>query len=727
MDGVVDVYTIDDIDESGVPGTLIAGNVVPQVEAHEPERPLLARDKVHFQGEPIAVVVAEERYLAHSAVDEIDVDYDALDTVVDPVASLEDDDAPTLHDDVEGNVAFQWGFGEEDTMTEVFEGADHTVEVDLVNQRLMPNPMEPRAALSRYKASDSKLRVDFTSQMPHNHRPLFAAALGLPEHKIHLHAPEVGGGFGTKAVLYPAELLSAWCSMQLNRPVKWTSTRTEGYQTDAQGRGHTTHAELAVDDDGTVQGLSVDTTVDMGAYMSTHGSLVPTGYYGPMLSGNYTIPAISCWVTGVYTNTSPVDAYRGAGRPEATYVVERLMDIAARELDLDPVEIRRRNFIAEEEFPYQTATGMFYDSGDYETNLDKTLELADYEALRERQSEASENGTLLGIGVSAMVENAGAAPAEASVAPGPMGTFIESSQVRVNPGGTVTAYVGTSDHGQGNHTAFSQIISDELGVPVDDIEIIDGDTEHVPDGSGTMGSHSAPVGGAAVKVSSDKVFEKAQRIAAHHLEASAEDLEFDDGEFHVTGAPEAAMTFAEIAHQAHQGHDLPEDMEPGLEATSFFDPENFTFSFGTHLAVVEVDPETGHVDFERYVTVDDCGVQINPQIVEGQVHGGVAQGIGQALYEGAEYDDNGNLIAGSMQDYTVPKATQVPKMEVDSTYTPSPHNPLGVKGMGEAPTIGSTPAVVAAVCDALDVDHLDMPLTEEKVWRALQDGDGGDV
>jgi carbon-monoxide dehydrogenase large subunit len=725
IDGVIDVFTIEDIDESGVPGTLIAGNVVPQVESHQPERPLLARDKVTYQGEPVAIVLAEDRYLAHSAVDKIEVRYNEIDAVVDPEEAVEKEEVPELHDDVDDNIAFQWGFGDEDQMDDIFEAADNIVDIDLVNQRVMPTPMEPRAALSRYKASDSKLRVDFSTQMPHNHRPLFAEALGLDEHKIHINAPDVGGGFGTKAVLYPSEILTSWCSMELNRPVKWTSTRTEGYETDAQGRGHHTHAELAVDDDGAVQGLRVNTTADMGAYMSTHQSTVPTAYYGTMLSGNYTIPAISCWVTGVYTNTSPVDAYRGAGRPEATYVVERLMDVAADTLDMDPTEIRRRNFIPENEFPYQSATGMVYDSGDYETNLQKALNIAEYDKLRNRQKQ--DDDTLVGVGVACMVENAGAGPSEATITPGPIGSFTESGQIRVNPGGTITAYVGTSDHGQGSHTAYSQIISDELGVPVDDIEIVDGDTESVPEGSGTMGSHSAAVGGGAVKSGSEKVFEKAQRIAAHQLEADENDIEFEDGEFQIAGAPEASMTFQEVAHQAHQGHQLPEGMEPGLEASSFFDPDNFTFTFGTHIAIVEVDPETGSVEFDRYISVEDCGVQINPQIVEGQVHGGVAQGIGQALYEGVNYDENGNLINESMQDYAIPRASDIPKMESESTCTPAPHHPMGVKGMGETPTIGSTPAVVSAVCDAIGVDHLDMPLTEEKIWRTLHEDTGGDA
>ncbi|WP_255197637.1 xanthine dehydrogenase family protein molybdopterin-binding subunit [Halorarius litoreus] len=726
MDGVIAVITQADIDASDAKGTMAEMNIAPGIELPEVERPLMARDRVYYAGEALATVIAEDRYTAHQAADRVEVEYDRLDAVVDPFESLEDDSV-TIHDEAPDNTAYYWGFGDEDAMDEIFEAADNTVELEMVNQRLVANSMEPRAALAQYKASENKLRVDFTSQMPHNHRTVFTDTLNMPEHKIHLNAPDVGGGFGMKAAAYPDELITAWAAKELKRPVKWVSTRTEAYQTDTPGRGHHIDCSMAVDDDGSVQGLRVDSKVDLGGYVSSFASAGPTGYFAPMLSMNYKIPAIEAWVTGVFTNKTPVDAYRGAGRPEACYVVERLMDKAAREIGMDRTEIRRKNFIKEDEFPYEVATGLVYDSGNYDDNLDKALDIVDYESFKERQEAAREEGRYLGIGIGCFVENAGPAPAEASVTTGTMGTFTASGQIRVNPGGTITAYAGTADHGQGNMTSFTQIISDELGVPFDSIEIMDGDTEYTPDGSGTMGSHSAPVGGSAIKKSAEKVVDKARKIVAHQLEAAEEDIVQEEGEFHVAGAPDRSMTFQEVAHEAHQGHQLPDDMEPGLEASAFYDPVNFTFAFGTHIAIVEVDPDTGEVDFERYVAVDDCGVQINPKLVAGQVMGGAAQGIGQALYEGEQYNENGTLETASMQDYAVPRANHIPEMELDETVTPSPHNPMGVKGVAESATIGSTPAVVNAVLDALEpwgIDHLEMPLDNETVWSAINEADG---
>lgn len=723
MDDVVAVYTQADIDASDAKGAIETLGAAPGIELPDVERPFMARDRVVYQGEPIATVLAEDRYTASEAADRIDVSYDRQEAVTDPLESLESDTEP-VHEEAPDNQAYEWGYGDEEAMEAAFEEAEHTIDIELVNQRLVANAMEPRGALAQYNAGDDKIHVQFGSQMPDNHRPVFADALSLPENKLHIHTPEMGGGFGMKAEVYPEELIACWCSKEERRPVKWISTRTEGFQSDALGRGHTTTAELAVDDEGVAQALRVDTTVDLGGYVSSHAATGPTGYYGTMVSGNYSIPLIDVTVTGAFTHKTPKGAYRGAGRPEACYVIERLMELAAEELDLDPVEIRRRNFIKEDEFPYEAATGQVYDSGAYEKNLEKALEAIGYDEFRERQEKAREEGRYLGIGIGCMVENAGAAPAEASVMPGMMSTFTESCQVRVNRGGTVTAYAGTADHGQGNYTAFAQIIADELGIPFEDIDIVDGDTESAPDGSGTMGSHSAPVGGSAVLKSSQKVFEKAREIAAHQLEASEDDIEYNDGEFAIAGAPERSMTFKEVAYQAHQGHDLPEDMEPGLEASSWYDPVNFTFAFGTHVATVEVDPDTGEVEFDRYVAVDDCGVQINPKLVEGQIHGGTAQGIGQALYEGVEYDENGQLLTGSLQDYVVPKANQVPEIETEETVTPSPHNPMGVKGVGESATLGSTPATVHAVLDALEpfgVEHIDMPLTNEKIWQHIQD------
>jgi carbon-monoxide dehydrogenase large subunit len=509
--------------------------------------------------------------------------------------------------------------------------------------------------------------------------------------------------------------------------VKWIATRTETYLTDALGRGHETHGKMALDEDGNILGLSVDTKANIGAYLSTFGPAIPTYFYAPLLSGQYEIPAIHAEVTGAFTNVPPVDAYRGAGRPEASYLIERLVRVAADEMDMDPAGFRRQNFVPAEAFPYETPVAMTYDSGEYEKTLDRALELLDYEAFRERQAQAREEGRYLGVGLSAYVEACGAAPSEIAGQLGAQAGLWESSLVRFQPSGTVSVYVGTSGHGQGHDTTFAQIVANELGVDYDDVEIVEGDTNEIPQGMGTYGSRSAAVGGSAIVKSTQKVVEKGKAIAAHQLEASEDDIEFEDGEFHVAGAPDRAMHITDVAEASYLAHDLPEGMEPGLEATSFYDPDNFVFPFGMHAAVVEVDPDTGEIEFENYVAVDDVGPQINPKIVEGQIHGGIAQGIGQALYEEAEFDDNGQLLTGSMQDYVVPKADHVPHIETDSTVTESPHNPLGVKGVGEAGTIAAPQAVVNAVCDALepfDVDHIDMPLKNEKVWRAIHENGG---
>ncbi|WP_264556144.1 xanthine dehydrogenase family protein molybdopterin-binding subunit [Halocatena marina] len=729
MDGVIAVYTAEDIEETGTPGDLPVGWLLPNLKT--PSHPILAKDRVRYQGDGVAVVVAEERYVAQDALDRIDVEYDRLDAVVDPKAAV-DESAPQVHEwedsDVQSNQAFDWEIGDGDATDEAFENAAHTVSVDLENQRLIPNAMEPRATVAEYKPGTEELEVFMTSQNPHLHRQLMSAVLGVPEHKIRVVAPEVGGGFGSKIHHYPDEALTSWCSMQLKRPVKWQATRSETYLTDAHGRDHITHGELAMDEDGTIIGMRVKTYAGMGAYLSTFAPAVPTYLYGTLLSGQYDIPAIHCNVIGAFTNGAPVDAYRGAGRPEAIYVVERLVTLGAREMGMDPAEFRRQNFVPSDGFPHETPVAVVYDSGDYEPALDKALEMVDYEALRERQAELREDGRYLGIGFSSYIEACGLAPSELAGQLGAQAGLWESGLVRVHPTGKVTAFSGTSGHGQGHETTYAQIVSDELGIPYDDIEIVEGDTDEIPQGMGTYGSRSAAVGGSALVTSSQKVVEKARKIAAHLLETGEEDIEFENGEFSVTGAPERSMTIQEVAQQAYLAHNMPEGVEPGLEETSFYDPDNFTFPFGTHVAVVEVDPESGEIEFEQYAAVDDVGNQINPKIVEGQVHGGIAQGIGQALYEQAVYDDNGTLVSGSMQDYAVPKAEHIPHMDTDDTVTPSPHNPLGVKGVGEAGTIAAPQAVVNAVTDALSpfgVDHIDMPITEEKVWRAVNESEEG--
>lgn len=684
----------------------------PTMSVHDgpnvPERPLLARDRVRYTGEAIAVVVAEDRYTANDAVDRIEVEYDRLDAVVDAPGALEDG-APELHKEAPGNLAFVWEVGDESATSDAFNEAPNTVSLDLVNRRLAPNSLEPRGVVADYDAIEETLAVHVSTQAPHDHRQLFANVLGLPEQKVRVEAPAVGGGFGIKNKYFAGELLAGWAAVRLGRPVKWTATRTEAFRTDTHGRGHHTTAELAFDDDGTIVGLRADSVADLGAYLSKVGAFIPTANYATLLSGQYTIPAVHARVTGVYTNAAPTDAYRGGGRPEACYVVERLVQRAAAELDIDPAEFRRRNYIQPDDFPYESPVDAVYDSGDYEPALDRALELADYDAYRRRQSELRESGRYVGIGIGSLVESAGTAQAE-------------SGLVRFHPSGTVSAYVGTFDTGQGHATSFAQILADELGVPYEDIEVVDGNTEEIPAGTGTFGSRSAIAGGNALAKSAQKVIESARPIAAHHLESGVEDIEFSAGAFHVAGAPDRSISIQEVARRAYAG-EVPDGSEWGLEATTFIDPVT-TYPFGTHVAVVEVDPETGDIDLLRYAAVDDCGEQLNPMIVEGQVIGGVAQGLGQARLEGVEYDDNGNLVSGSFQDYAMPRAHDIPDLLTDHTVTPSPRNDLGVKGTGEAGTIAAPPAFVNAVVDALaplGVEHLDMPLTDEAVWRAMQD------
>ncbi|MFB6169750.1 MAG: xanthine dehydrogenase family protein molybdopterin-binding subunit [Haloarculaceae archaeon] len=714
-EGVLGVYTAADVAASGVPGELGTGGG-PDVEA--PRRPMLVGEdeRARYQGDPVAAVVATDRYTARDAVDDIEVSYERLDTVVDTERAL-DDDAPRLHDDVApDNVAFTWENGDREATEAAFAEADQVVDLELRNNRVLPTPIEPRGVVATYAPNRDRLTVELSNQNPHAVQQRMATALGISPAKVRVRTPEVGGAFGAKLQPYSGYALSAWASMQLGRPVKWQSTRTEECASAVHARDHTTRSELALDSEGNVLGLRMRTTANVGGYLTRGGWLVPTLSYGRMVTGQYDFPALHLEVTGVYTNTAPVSAYRGAGRPEAIYHIERLMDTAARERGEDPVAFRRRNFVRPDQFPYESVNGHTYDSGDYEKTLDAALEAVDDEAFRERQAAAREEGRYLGLGVSCYVEACGSAPGN-----------VESGLVRVRPSGDVIAYTGTAENGQGHKTSFAQIVSDRLGVNYDDVEVVEGDTEEVPEGNGTAGSRSAPVGGSAISESAEKVREKARTIAAHKLEVAVDDVAFDAGagEFHLAGAPDRAVTFREVAQAAYRG-DVPDGVEPGLEATTYFDPENYTFPFGTHVAVVEVDPDTGEIDFERYVAVDDVGEQINPKIVEGQVHGGIVQGLGQALQEEAVYDDTGTLMTGSLQDYAMPRANQMPAIEQQSTVTPCPHNPLGVKGVGEAGTIAAPPALVNAVVDALSplgVDHLDMPLSAETVWRAIEDAE----
>jgi len=725
--GVLAVYTAADLAAAGLPGVVPTAWLLPDIKT--PEHPILAKDRVRHVGDGVAVVVAESRAAARDAADLVLVDYDPLDAVVDPKKATADG-APQLFDEAPNNIAFDWNLGDEAKTEAAFQSAAHKVEVDLRNNRLIPHAIEPRACLASFEAATGELTLRMTSQNPHVHRLLMCiASLGLPEHKIRVITPEVGGGFGSKIHHYPDEAITAFCAMQLKRPVKWIATRSETNLTDAHGRDHVSKAELALDSGGRITGLRVHTWAAMGAYLSTFAPAVPTYLYGTLLSGQYDIPAIYVRVWGTFTNTTPVDAYRGAGRPEATYVVERLMDLGAQEVGMDPAAFRRLNFVPNDQFPYPTQVALEYDSGNYGGAMDRALEIADYEALRAQQAERrTKGGKLLGIGFSSFIEACGLAPSQVAGALGAQAGLWESAKIRVHPTGTVTVYTGSSSHGQGHHTTFAQIVADRLGCGVEQVEVIHGDTAQVQFGMGTYGSRSAAVGGSAIATAVDKAIVKAKKIAAHLLEAAEEDIVFEDGQFHVQGVPSKTQAWGDVVLQAYLAHNLPEDMEPGLETTSFYNPANFTFPFGTHIAVVEVDPETGEVEIQRYIAVDDVGNVINPMIVEGQVHGGLAQGIGQGLWEEAVYDESGQLLTGTLMDYALPRAHKLVSFETDRTVTPCPHNPLGVKGVGEAGAICSPAAISNAVLDALaplGVRHLDMPLTPEKVWRAIEASKGG--
>jgi carbon-monoxide dehydrogenase large subunit len=721
--GVIAVFTGQDIADSEIGGVVPVGWLLPDLKT--PAHPILAVDTVRYVGDGVAVVVAEDRYQAEDAAAKVVVDYETLPTVTDPLAAVADE-APQLHPEAPRNIAFDWQLGDREATDAAFAAAAHTVELELRNNRMLPFAIEPRACLADYDEKKG-LTLRMTTQNPHVHRLLMTlASLNLPEHKIRVIAPEVGGGFGSKIHHYPDEAIVAFCAMRCGRPVKWVATRIEASQTDAHGRDHATRAALAIDGDGRVIGLRAETHASLGAYLSTFSTSVPTYLHGTLLSGQYDIGAIHVRVIGTFTNNTPVDAVRGAGRPEATFLVERLMDRGAAAAGLDPAEFRRKNFIPKDAFPYQTQVALQYDSGDYEPALDKALDMAGYADLRAEQARRREaGGKLLGIGLSSYIEACGIAPSAVVGSLGAQAGLYESATVRVHPTGSVTVYTGSSAHGQGHETTFSQIVADRLGMGVEQVDVLHGDTGEVPFGMGTYGSRSAAVGGSAIAKSLDKIVAKGTRIAAHLLEVAAEDVEFEGGEFRVKGSPDSKQEWAGVCLQAYLAHNLPPDLEPGLEATSFYDPANFTYPFGTHVAIVEVDAETGEVELVRYIGVDDCGNQINPMIVEGQLHGGIAYGVGQALWENVAYDDCGQLVTATLLDYAMARAHHLPSFELDHTVTPCPHNPLGVKGIGEAGTIAAPAAVVNAVCDAIGVAHLDMPLTPERVWRAIRSGEEG--
>jgi carbon-monoxide dehydrogenase large subunit len=730
--GVHAVFIGKDLRDAGC-GSIPAAWVLPGIKL--PPHYAIAVDKVRHVGEIIAAVVAEDRATAEDAAALVDVDLDPLPATavgskaLAAGASGASGNVP-VHDEAPDNVCFRWNIGDKDATEAQFAKAAKTVSLTLRNNRLVPNAIEPRSSIAQYVAASDEFTLWSTSQNPHVTRLILAGfVLGIPEHKLRVISPDVGGGFGSKIYQYPEEVIVLHASKTLKRPVKWTARRAESFVSDSHGRDHETEMELAVDANGKVLGLRGKTVANVGAYLTLFGPVTPTYLHGTLLNGAYRFPAIYYEVTAAFTNTTAVDALRGAGRPEATYIVERMMDRMALELGEDPVEFRRKNFIQPDQFPYQTPVALLYDSGNYEAALDKALGMANYKALRDEQAAARAKGRYLGIGLSSWVEACGLAPSAIVGSLGAQAGLWESAVVRVMPTGKVEVLTGSHSHGQGHETAFAQVAADELQVPIGDVSIVHGDTSRIPFGWGTYGSRSGPVGGAALKVAAGKIRDKAARIAAHLLEAAPEDVEYVDGKFMVKGVPERFKTFGDVALMAHLVHNYPADLEPGLEASAFYDPKNWVYPFGTHIAVVEVDPETGHVTLRRYIAVDDCGPAINPLIVEGQVHGGVAHGTGQALFENATYDDQAQLTSGSFLEYTMPRADDLPAFEVGSTVTPSPHNPLGVKGIGEAGTIASTAAVANAVVDALrpfGITHLDMPFTAEKVWRAMR-GRGANV
>jgi carbon-monoxide dehydrogenase large subunit len=689
-----------------------------------PHMPLTS-DVARHVGDPVAVVIADSQEAAVDAAEKVRVDWQPLPSVT-ATDKATGSGATQIHEGAPGNVAFKWALGDAAATDAAFKSAAVTVKKRIVNQRLVANAMEPRACVARFDDSTGELTLWVTSQNPHVHRLLMCAfVLGIPEHKVRVIAPDVGGGFGSKIFLYNEEVVCSWASRVIKRPIRWTSTRREAYMTDAHGRDHVTDAEMALSKDGKILGLRVKTTANLGAYLSTFGPAVPTFLYGTLLNGVYTIGAIHCEVTGVFSNTTAVDAYRGAGRPEACYVLERIIDVAARAVGMDVGEIRKKNFIPKFSGAFQTHVAVVYDSGDYAGAFDKLLSVFDYKKFRAEQEAARKAGRLIGVGFSTYIEACSIAPSKLVGALGAGAGLYESGKVRVHPTGGVTVFTGSHSHGQGHETTFAQLVSDELQIPIEQIEIVHGDTGLVPFGMGTYGSRSASVGGTAIHMSIDKIKEKGKRIAAHLLEASPKDIEYVNGQFQVKGVPAKAVPFGAVALTAYVPHNYPDGLEPGLEETSFYDPSNFCFPFGAHACVVEVERDTGKVKVLRYIAVDDVGKVISPMIVDGMVHGGVAQGVGQALWEGAVYDDaSGQLMSGTMMDYAVPRADMLPMYETDRTVTPTPVNPLGIKGAGETGTIAATPTVVNAVIDALSglgVDHIEtMPLTPERVWKTIQ-------
>ncbi len=719
MPGVIAILNGAQLAEDGI-GNLICGWAITSKDGSPMNMgawPALASEKVRYAGDAVAVVIAESDEAARAAAELIAVDYDIIPAIVAADAALEDG-APTVHDNAPGNLIFDWELGDSAAADSGMGDAAHVTSIEITNNRLAPSAMEPRSAIAAYDEAEDHYTLYTTSQNPHVARLVLSAFYQVaPEHRLRVIAPDVGGGFGSKIYIYPEEIVCLWASMKTGRSVKWTSTRTEAFLTDAHGRDHITTARMGFDADGKITGLKVDTIANLGAYMSLFSSAVPTYLYATLLSGQYDVTNIHCNVRAVYTNTAPVDAYRGAGRPEACYLVERLMEKAAREMGMDPSELRRRNFI--QEFPHQTPVIMAYDCGDFAGNMDRAQAAADVAGFAARKAESAARGKLRGLGYSSYIEACGIAP---SAAVGSLGAGVglwESAEVRVNPVGTIEILTGSHSHGQGHETTFAQIVADRFSVPIESISIVHGDTDKVQFGMGTYGSRSGAVGMSAIVKAMDKVEVKVRKIAAHKLDAAEDQLVFEDGQVKVTGTNKG-MGWHEVGLAAYTAHDLPEGMEPGLKEGSFYDPVNFTFPAGTYIAEVEVDPETGKVELCRFTAADDFGTLINPMIVEGQVHGGIAQGVGQALLERVVYDGDGQLLTASYMDYTMPRADDLVSYGIEHNTTVCPNNPLGIKGCGEAGAIGAPPAVINAVTDAIGTEDLQMPATPAAVWAALQ-------
>ncbi|WP_299878347.1 xanthine dehydrogenase family protein molybdopterin-binding subunit [uncultured Sulfitobacter sp.] len=728
MPGVIHIFTGDDFEAiGGIPCGWQVTDRFGEV-MKEPKHPVLAHGKVRHVGDPICAIVAETLAEARDAAEAIELDLEELPAVINMADALESGSA-TVHDELGDNLCYDWGFVEEnkEAVDEAIKNAAHVTTVELINNRLVPNPMEARVAIGEYDRAGDMSTLYTTSQNPHVIRLLMGAfVLGIPEHKLRVVAPDVGGGFGSKIYHYAEEALCTFAAKTLKRPVKWVSTRTEAFMSDAHARDHVTKIELALDADNNFTAVRTNTLANMGAYLSTFAPSIPTWLHGTLMAGNYKTPLVYVNVRAVFTNTVPVDAYRGAGRPEATYQLERVIDKAARELGVDPFELRRQNFVTE--FPYQTPVAVEYDSGDFHRLVDKLEKSADFGGFAARRAESEKKGLLRGLGVNCFIEACGIAPSNLVGQLGARAGLYESATVRVNATGGIVVMTGSHSHGQGHETVFPQVISEMIGIDESMVEIVHGDTANTPMGMGTYGSRSIAVGGPAMVRATEKIINKAKKIAAHLMEASEADIELKDGAFSVAGT-DKSVAWGDVTLAAYVPHNYPlEDIEPGLEETAFYDPANFTYPAGAYACEVEVDPDTGKVTIAKFTTADDFGNVVNPMIVEGQVHGGLTQGIGQALMENAAYDENGQLLSASYMDYAMPRAADVPNFTVDHTNgTPCTHNPLGVKGCGEAGAIGSTPTVVNAVLDAMysgghKVDHIDMPVSPSRVWAAMQKG-----